>query len=142
MKSNVIRLFLALGAVCVSGTVLQAQSGEVTAKIPFAFQVANKTFQSGKYTVGQYGNTGIQTIKSATTGEGVFLAGANAVLDLVGSPRLVFHCYGTDGCFLAEIWPATGRGSAVPMTKTEKEIVNGERPREMAKIIVDLHRAD
>jgi hypothetical protein len=36
----------------------------------------------------------------------------------------------------------SGAGSNVAMTKAEKEIVNGNQPREMATISVDLRHAD
>ena len=141
MKNNAIRIFLALGAASVFGSALNAQTYTLSAKIPFAFQVAGKDFPAGKYMVGEYANTGVPTLKSDTTGDSVFIAGATNSLDPVRPGRLVFHCYGMNGCFLAEIWPVTGRGSVIAKTKAEKEILKGDR-REMAMISVDLRRAD
>lgn len=141
MKTNVIRMFLALSAACVTGSVLHAQSTDLVANVPFAFRVAGQAFPQGKYLVGEYGSTGIQMLKSATSGHGTFIPGAVSSLDLVHRNRLVFHCY-SGTCFLAEIWPAAGRGSAVPTSKEEKDIRNSEPPREMATRTVDLRRAD
>ncbi len=141
MKTNAIRI-LALGAVCVYGSALDAQSHNLSATIPFAFQAADKAFPAGKYVVTENGMAGVPTLKNVKTGNAVFIAGASHSLDPVRPGRLVFHCYSTDGCFLAEIWPVTGYGSTVAKTKAEKEILKGDRPHEMATISIGLHPAD
>jgi hypothetical protein len=142
MKNNAIRIFLALGAACVCASALDAQSNDLSAKVPFAFQVAGKAFPAGRYLVGDYGSTGILILKNAAIGNSVFLAGANHTMEPVRPGRLVFHCYAGDTCFLAEVRPASGPGSKVSMTKAEKEILNGDRPKEMATISVDLRHVD
>ena len=142
MKSNVIRMFLALGAACVGGSALDAQTYTLSAKIPFTFQVADKVFPAGKYQLAESGYRAIPQLMEQATGHSIFIGGASHSLTATHSPKLVFHCYGPDSCFLAEIWPMTGLGSTVPKTKAEKEILKGDRSREMATIIVDLHRAD
>jgi hypothetical protein len=142
MKNNVIRMVLALGAACVGGSALQAQSYEMSAKVPFAFQVADKTFEAGKYLVTTTGYSVTPTLKSAKTGRGIFLTGDDLAQNRNGSAKLVFHCYGTENCFLAEVWPETGRASAVTVTKAEKELRNSPQSHEMASISVGLRRAD
>ena len=142
MKNNAIRMFLALGAACVCVSALDAQPNALAAKVPFAFQVGDKTLPAGTYRVSEYGSTGVPILQNANTGDSIFVAGASHSLDPVRPGRLVFHCYGPDGCFLAEIWPPRGFGSAVSKTRTEKEILKGERSREMATISIDLRRAD
>src|SRR5579871_1960362 len=94
MKTNVIRMFLALSVVCIGGNVLDAQSRSVSGYIPFAFQAADKAFPEGKYVVGPYGESGVQTLHSPVTGSRVFIAGAYPKLDGDPRGRLVFHCYG------------------------------------------------
>jgi hypothetical protein len=135
-------MFLTLGAACVSGSVLDAQTHDMSAKVPFAFQVSNKTLAAGKYQLGDYGATGVLYMKNASTGEGVFIGGATHTLDNVKPGRLVFHCYGAQACFLAEVWPVSGRGSVVPKAKAEKEIIKGEGPHEMATISINIRQAD
>ena len=143
MKNNVIRMFLALGAACTCGSALNAQTTyDLSAKVPFTFHVRDTAFPAGKYLVGDYGSTGVLIFRNATTGNSVFISGATHTMDPVGSGRLVFHCYGTDACFLAEVWPAHSRGSAVPKGKAEKEIINGDRPREMAAISINLRNTE
>jgi hypothetical protein len=142
MKNTVISTFLAVSAACLGGSALIAQSNDLSAKVPFAFQVADKAFPAGRYVVGEYGYTGVHSLRSTTTGKAVFIAGADRSLTHAGPARLVFHCYSGDNCFLAEIRPASGSGSTVSMGKTEKEIVNSERNREMATISVGLRYGD
>jgi hypothetical protein len=142
MKNNVIRMILALGAACVCGSVLNAQTYDLSAKVPFGFQVGDTAFPAGKYLVGDYGSTGVLIFRNATTGNSVFISGATHVMDPVQSGRLVFHCYGTDACFLAAVMPSHNRGSAVPKGKAEKEIINSDRPHEMAAISINLRNTE
>lgn len=142
MKNNVIRI-LAVGAACVCGSALNAQTYSLSAKIPFEFQVADKVFPAGKYMVAESGYRTVPQLMNLATGRSIFIAGASHSLDATHSPKLVFRCYyGGDSCFLAEIWPMTGLGSTVPKTRAEKDILKGERPREMASVVIDLRRAD
>src|SRR5580704_7032367 len=123
MKTNVVRMVLALGTACTAGSVLDAQTAQMSAKVPFAFQVSDQALPAGKYLLGDYGATGVLFMKNAVTGSAVFIGGAPHTIDAVRPGRLVFHCYGANGCFLAEVWPFTGRGGNVPKTKVEKEIL-------------------
>ncbi len=141
MKTNVIRMFLALSAACVCGSVLQAQSNKISANVPFAFHAAGKVFPEGQYRLGEYGVTSVRTLESVSTGQTVFIAGAYRSKDPLQPGRLVFHCY-SGNCFLAEIWPLTGQGAVVPMSQAEKEILNSERTREMSTRTVDIRVAD
>ena len=143
MKNNKIGMFLALGAACVCGSALNAQvtSENLLAKVPFAFQVPGGNFEAGKYLLSESGYLGVPSIQNVESGRRVFVLGADHALGTAGSPKLVFHCYSGNSCFLAEIHPRTGRGSHVAMTKAEKEIAYGDQRREMATISVAL-RAD
>jgi hypothetical protein len=141
MKTQQVKMFLALGAVSTIGIGLHAQTYELKANIPFAFQVNNQAFAPGKYEV-RRGNEAVPSLMPVATGHRSFVIGANPSLSGKADPRLVFHCYGGDKCFLAEIWPTSGAGCSVPKSKAEKELINGDAPREMATIAIDLHRAD
>ena len=141
MNTNFMKMFLAVSTVSLFGTALHAQSYVLTADIPFAFQVANKTYEPGKYQVRQ-GSEAFPTLYDKVSGTRVFIAGASATLGTTRQPKLVFHCYNGDKCFLAEIWPTTGNASSVPKTRAEKDLLSGDRPREMATIAIDLRHAD
>jgi hypothetical protein len=143
MKNHTMTMFLALGAACVFGSALDAQSSDFAAKVPFGFQIAGKAFPAGKYLVAEHGQAvSIPSVQNMTTGEKVFVPGADHSLTRVGTPSLVFHCYAGNTCYLAEIRPPAGAGSHVAMSKAEKEVARGDHPPEMATISVDARRAD
>jgi hypothetical protein len=141
MKSHVMTMILALGTVSLSGTALHAQGYELAANVPFAFQVANQTFEPGKYIV-RRAFEGAASLRTVANGHSIFIAGAYPALTGKAPGKLVFHCYGGDKCFLAEIWPGSGAGSEVPKSRVEKGLINSDPSREMATIAVDLRRAD
>jgi len=142
MKNNVIRMFLAVSAASGMATALHAQTPDFSAKVPFAFQAAGKVFAAGNYLVREHGYLGIPSMQNAATGDTAFVAGSSHTLTRVGPTRLVFHCYAGNTCFLAEIRPSIGPGIAIAMTKVEKGIANGDQPREVAAVAVDLHHGE
>jgi len=135
-------MFLALGAACIFGSALDAQSIDFSAKVPFGFQVRGKDFAAGRYVVREHGYLGIPSVQNAENGETVFIAGSYRSVSQAGQPKLVFHCYSGHTCFLSEIRLSSGPGCSVAMSAAEKEIVNSPRPSEMATISVDLRHAD
>lgn len=140
MKTRMIRMFLALGMVSAFGTALHAQTYDLAANVPFKFQAGDRVQEPGKYLVRQDGS-GVTTIRNMVSGHPTLLPGVYARLGHTYSGKLVFHCYNGNGCFLAEIWPAGGNGSPVPMSKTEKNLVKAGES-EVATIAIDLRRAD
>ena len=142
MKTNFTKMLTMFGLATTAmiGT-LHAQNYQLTAKVPFAFQAGSQTFEAGKYEVGQ-GFSQASNIRNTANGHRVFLAGAYASLSGTSEPKLVFHCYAGQNCFLAEIWPGRGNGMDVPVSKAEKSLMNGEHAKEMATIAIDLRRAD
>jgi hypothetical protein len=140
MKTNVMRMFLAISTVSVFGGALHAQSFNMKADVPFAFRVNDKTFEPGTYNV-RRDTTAFPFLRNETSGESIFIA--NRPTDGVShSPKLVFHCYSGKQCFLAEIWSGAGAGNAVPKSKAEKNLLSDERAREMATVAINLRLAD
>lgn len=107
MKTNVMKMFLALSTVTLFGGALNAQTYRLNANIPFAFQAANETFAPGVYTVRQAGTETVPSLAPVAKGHKIYIAGSYASLGPGKSAKLVFHCCGPDKCFLAEIWPVT-----------------------------------
>jgi len=91
---------------------------------------------------GGYGHAGVPFLRNATTGQSVFIAGADHSLTQAANPKLVFHCYAGKTCFLAEIRPPHKDGSHVSMSKAEKEIAKADQPAEVATISIDVRHAD
>ena len=141
MKTQMVRMLLALGTVSLFGGALHAQTYDLVANVPFKFQVSNQTLDAGKYLV-QQNQEGVATLRSMANGHATFIVGAYARLGKATTSKLVFHCYNGRDCFLTELWPDRGNGSGVPMSKAEKAIVRGEQAKEMATIAIEVRRAD
>ena len=53
MKFQIISMTLALGAITILGSTLNAQSYQVSGTVPFAFHVGDRVYESGKYTISE-----------------------------------------------------------------------------------------
>jgi hypothetical protein len=134
-------MFLAFGMVCASGIVLHAESYQLTAQIPFEFQVGEQTMSPGHYLVEKRWTTPVPDIRNQDSGKTIFVASQGQTLTGQKPLRLVFHRCG-DQYFLAEIWSEYGVGSKVSPSRTEKEALKAEPKRQAAVVYIDLHRAD
>jgi hypothetical protein len=110
------------------------------AKIPFAFQVNNKTMPAGEYRIsGVYASSdAAQQIRRNDTGAGAFLP--TMVLYHTGGnskPKLVFHCYDKE-CFLSEVWSGDGRAWKLAESRREKEVSRVNPENDLASIAVPL----
>ena len=142
MKARMIAMFLAIGSASLFGTALLAQNHNLTADVPFGFQAGNLKFAPGAYVISKTGAVGPLSIMPVATRHATFITGAFPSMSGKERARLVFRCYGSNRCFLAEIWSGDAPGSNVPISKAEKDIRNGEPQREVAAISIDLRRAD
>jgi hypothetical protein len=133
MKHLYMKLFLALGSICLGGTALQSQSYTIKADVPFAFHVNNTDLHAGIYRVERSASNPIEFLRDS---RGVKTAVMSKGLwDNKGSLRLVFRCYGNEA-FLAEIW-GEGTGVKVPVSKLEREVRERPDAKEVATISVD-----
>jgi len=121
MKKQWVRvagLLFSMGDLCAVG---YAQTGGVTAKVPFKFSVAGRTFGAGDYRI----DVGSQqvTVVSLRDGRTVAMVLANKVTgkDPGKTGRIVFRCY-RENCFLGEVWsPRADEGRKVMTTGAERE---------------------
>ena len=98
-----------------------AQAGGVTARVPFKFSVAGRTFAAGDYRI-DIGSQHV-TVVSLSDGRAVAIALANKASgkDAGKTGRVVFHCY-REHCFLAEVWsPKADDGRQLVATRSEKD---------------------
>ena len=113
---NQLKAFILAAGLAVSMT---AQQTNETAKVPFAFNVQQKTFPAGDYRVSQLTPSGVFQIYDAT-GHSVFL---NAPLQKDANPdkpHLGFACYGKE-CALSEIaMPGKSTTNGLSQTAVEK----------------------
>jgi hypothetical protein len=137
MNRHLITFLLALGAVALGGTKLQAQSYRLGSDVPFAFHVNNSDCGSGTYIVQRQAPANFDTLRNKDGGCAIFVASGAAQLSGAGSARLVFHKYG-DQYFLREIWDGTGLGHKVPETKLERETRQAQVTVQMSSTTIEL----
>ena len=132
MKKEVVKglakisLLVVMTMIAV-GTPAKAQSLEytLTAKIPFDFTVADKTFQAGEYSILRAQPSAGDTILriSSKDGHTNINRWTIPVIRLTSQDKatLVFHRYG-DEYFLAQIWPAgANTGRLLPKSRGERD---------------------
>jgi len=116
MKTMVV-LAMGLGMAAMG----HGQVGGVSARIPFKFSVADKTFAAGEYRM-EVGSQRVRVV-SLSDGRTVAMALANKVSgrDAGKTGRIVFHCY-RERCFLSEVWsPREDNGRQVRVTRLERD---------------------
>ena len=131
----ILSLLLALVVVSV-----EAQSERrITAHVPFAFQIGNKTLPAGDYSVKRVSQNALLVV-SADGEQSVITQAPRSIEGNVnakpGAEKLVFRQYG-DQHFLAQVWMAKGSaGRALDMTKAERKVAedfklaqNGAKPQ-------------
>ena len=121
MKRNVIGALMTLiVAFGIAVPVIQAQQTIMSANVPFAFNIGDKSLPAGTYAVREMDRaTLIQSKDAKDSVLGIYnYAGPSKAEET----KLVFNKVG-DHYFLAQIWTsARGQGLAVPESKLEKEM--------------------
>ena len=136
------QMFTVAAALLLGAFAPLSHAAPVTqAKIPFAFEVNNKTMPAGEYELARVfeNSNAPQMIRSTDSGAGAILP--TMVLhytDRSSGPKLVFRCYGRE-CFLSEVWSGDGRAWKLSESRREKEITQISADEEdLASIAVPL----
>lgn len=132
-----MKTMLAVGAVCLMGSVLQAQDQAVKAHIPFAFEVSSKVLPEGDYVVTHSAAKPIAEIVNRRTGKRCFVLAGNGNAGSSARRSLVFHRYG-ETYFLSEIWSGGQSSGTLAPSKREKEIMRSPKGKEMALVSITL----
>jgi hypothetical protein len=131
----ILSLFLALTVISV-----QAQSkNRITAHVPFAFQIGDKTLPAGDYSVKRISQNAL--LVQSADGEVSVIAQAsgsvqNNANEKPSTEKLVFRQYG-DQYFLAQVWMIRGNtGRELNMSDAERKAAdnlklaqNGAKPQ-------------
>jgi hypothetical protein len=134
MKTNWTKLLLTAVGMTLSAAAAYGQ--ELNANIPFAFQTTNANLSAGKYEVRVIGKGALMIVQVANLDSGKsILASAYRGSEKPGNARLVFRCWDTRGCSLAEAYD--GSGSAWHFTLPRPTSAEKER-----LAVVFLRRAD
>jgi hypothetical protein len=122
---------LAMGLFILGGVIsTHAQTGGVLVRVPFEFEIANKTLPAGEYVVSSdheqvwvrvyHGNT-VAVVQSNRT-----------VHDGGKSGKVLFNCY-EKLCFLSQLWLPDADGSReILISKSEKQAAKREEPQQFA----------
>jgi len=122
-SAAILALFLvAFSASSVAQGHLQDR---MTVKIPFSFEIGQRTFTPGTYTVKRASQTaGVYFIQNEATKEVGTISGTAPVQapPTITAPRLVFR--GHDGqYFLNQVWTSgLTNGSELPQSRAEREL--------------------
>ena len=151
MKKQILSIVVTLTLLVPMAIIgFAGLSGRVSATIPFDFNVGNKEFKAGKYSIGR--------LPSARTSEVLMIRGIDNkdvanfnvnTTDGKGEPkaRLIFHRYGNQ-YFLAKVFDAeSSQGAALLKSKDEREaskkrdvITQVDMEPEVVTVIAQLER--
>ena len=131
----ILSLLLALAVVSAEAQFER----RITAHVPFAFQIGNKTLPAGDYSIKRFSQNAL-LVTSADGEQSVIAQAPRSIEGNVNAKpsaeKLVFRQYG-DQYFLAQVWVARGSaGRALDMTKAERKAAddfklaqNGAKPQ-------------
>ncbi len=150
MKKQSLKMMVILSFLMIlSVSPAHAQSGrEMTAKIPFSFIVANKTFPAGEYSVTRLNPQSDKAALAIKSLDGRMSKVVIAMPVQAGAPsesaRLVFIRY-EDQYYLSQIWtPADNTGLELPKSRSERTLIArkpaGERAPERTTIALTTRR--
>jgi hypothetical protein len=136
MKKQVLALVGVLGLLLAAGSAL-AQTQKITADVPFNFNVNQTNMPAGPYTISAVGDNGGVLLIQGNDSPKVKFVVPNRVDSSKKADRtkLVFHCYGSDHCFLYQVWVGgMSQGRQLPASAVEKEVAANLHSRSVAVI--------
>jgi hypothetical protein len=144
MKRHVAKgltmLMLVIGLSLASAAVANGQSGQqVTAQIPFEFNVGDQTMHSGQYKLNRANSAGDVLEIRNTDGKSRTMRLTSPVIandQRDKSAKLVFHRYGST-YFLSQVW-LDGRSTGREFAKSKQERAAETELKKIAKYHGDL----
>jgi len=120
MRTQILKgasLAVVLGMLTLSAPK-PAAAADIRANVPFSFTVNKKVLPAGTYNVT---SSAAHSLVISSFGGSAITMGQRAESSKSGSPRLVFHRYGTD-YILREVWMGGASGYQLPETAREREL--------------------
>jgi hypothetical protein len=141
MKNILTNVMTSAVLLFTLGGGLHAQTINMRATVPFAWDVKGQHLNAGEYTISRNAASSAMTIRSAVNGKGACFI-VNPDSDKNTASRLVFHRYG-ERYFLAEVHAAGLTVTKLPVTRAEKEAAEmastgAADHREMATIFIEV----
>jgi hypothetical protein len=136
MKTQILAI---TGAVVLSTLMAgecRAQSRTLEAKVPFGFEVGDKTMPAGNYRIESMptGAGSLQVIRSANGDVRVTLWTIAIPANGNSEPELIFHRYGNH-YFLAQIQTGDHHARELFESRPEKELARSQAMNEIAVLI-------
>ena len=122
---------LAAGFLFLGGVIsTHAQAGGIRVRVPFAFEVANKTLPPGEYVVSSQSD---QVWLRVSSGNTVAVVQSNRTTHDGGKTgKVVFNCY-QKLCFLSQLWlPDADTSREILTSKEEKRAARHVEPEQFA----------
>jgi len=136
---NLRSVLLAL-TVLLLATAAQAQTTNITAKIPFGFIVGNQTYSAGEYTVRSMSQSSpaIRIDNADESEKGITLANVCRSGGAADATTLVFQRLG-DNYFLYQVWTGgSNTGREFPMTKTQVQLAKNDSKPELVIVAANI----
>src|SRR5262245_30313071 len=144
MKKRATAIFSAIALIAIMATAAStsAQSNYgIRITVPFDFTIGDKTYPSGRYTVGvSSSNLDLIRVHATDSYKTAFVT-STIPINAAGDdhqPQLEFNRYG-DRYFLHKVWLGD-RGHQLPRSKSERELIEdrseGTRELELETVIV------
>jgi hypothetical protein len=137
MKTQILAIAGAVVLSTLMAAECRAQSRTLEAKVPFAFEVGDKTMPAGNYRIESMptGAGSLQVIRSANGDVRVTLSTiAIPAKNGNSEPELIFHRYGNH-YFLAQIQTGDHHARELFESRPEKELARSQAMNEIAVLI-------
>lgn len=121
--SKLGRLVLSMSLVAASIVLtpnLQAQQGNISAQVPFAFSANNHQFAAGQYQIRPLNGFLLEISNLTTHQSGYIMVSPSGVKDVQSTGRLLFHVYGNQYFLFQILTPGTNAISQLNPTKQER----------------------
>ena len=123
---SIVIMIMLMTGVAISTAKAQSSGGnQLIARVPFAFNVGNKTLPAGEYTVScanPASDLKVLQLRSTDGSTNVMVSTNGVIGKMQENAKLIFNRYG-DKYFFAQAWlPANAVGLQAPRSKHERAI--------------------
>lgn len=122
-------LFLALAAVC--GLSAQNLVAQMTANVPFPFELQGKTFAAGSYEVQRNTSPDLMTLRNTSTGETVMALVVSRDTKPNGKNALIFEKTGGVYYFRTIVEESSGLAYNAPKSRRQAETAKLHTPEKV-----------
>jgi hypothetical protein len=139
--STLGRFFLSISLVAGSFALtlnMQAQQGNITARVPFAFSANDQQFDAGQYEIRSL-NAFELLVSNTATHQNLLLSVASMGLrNIQSNGRLLFHRYNGNEYYLYQVWmPGRSEFSEFSPTRREQRTMHAAKSASSSGNVVE-----